>query len=519
MSESDDSDDDDFIARAQAADAREAARRRAIDPPNGAQKPRTATNGSLRKAYAQKGLANETEALKSLAGTTGTRQTTLNTVAFNVGTLVQPGGLTFGEAERTLTDAALYIGLTRDELRQWRLPERGLRDGMKSPRNLDEKERAATSLVRPNKPTTQQGDAKSDDWSEADPDEERRITVQSLASVKTRVPLWVWEYEQVGRIQLGTLCLFAGKPGAGKSTATRWFASRISDGTLPGVWYGNPMRVAVYSPEEQLDDTIAPSLQAHDANLSNVLSLSAFEAGIDDGILSVRDEGRLTETLLANNIRALFIDPVIGTFDTKVADPNKTSDVRRHLMPYVRIAKAINGIVIGVTHLRKGNVVDVMTNINGSSAFGEIPRAVFGFASVGDGMNVVEQVKNSAGQNGLKLEYRLPIERGLADDGQTYELPRFEIKGSTELSITDIGGNDTEEDATTSSADTVWLERYLQIEQPAPSSEVYRIAEKQAGMTRYRVTKARRKLKVRIINKPRPDAPHTTAWCLPDYSG
>jgi hypothetical protein len=97
------------------------------------------------------------------------------------------------------------------------------------------------------------------------------------------------------------------------------------------------------------------------------------------------------------------------------------------------------------------------------------------------------------------------------------ELPRFEIRGETELSITDLGGDSGEEDATTASSDVEWLQRYLEIEQPAPSADVYRTAEKQAGMTRYRVTKARRKLKVRIINCPKPDAPHTTAWCLPDF--
>ena len=72
---------------------------------------------------------------------------------------------------------------------------------------------------------------------------------------------------------------------------------------------------------------------------------------------------------------------------------------------------------------------------------------------------------------------------------------------------------------TTASADVAWLQRYLEIEQPAPSAEVYRTAEKQAGMTRYRVTKARKKLGVKIISTPRPDAPHTTAWALPGYGG
>lgn len=497
-------DNDDFIENIRRRDAAEAARRKAIAGPEGNAKPR---KGSPR-GYLAKALFNEVENVQNAVK--GERQTTLNTACFNLGQLVQPGGLDFEVCKREMISAALACGLTRRELKSWDLPDRGLHDGMTKLRDLSRIESESTTF------TGKGSDRKTDDddeWDESD----RRILLKPLGRVKTSVPAWVWTYEDVGRIQLGTLSLFAGKPAAGKSTATRWFAAQLSRGLLPGIWYGTAMKVAVFSPEEGLEDTIAPSLQAHDADMSNIVALSAFEAGIEDSILSVRDEAKLTETLSFNGIRALFVDPVIQTFDAKLSNTNNTGDVRRNLMPYVRIAKAINGIVVGVTHLRKGNVIDVMTNINGSSAFGELPRSIFGFASVGDGMNVLEQVKNSAGVTGLKLEYRLPIERGLADDGQYYELPRFEIKGETELSIIDIGGNDTEDDATTSSAGVQWLERYLQIEQPARSADVYRTAEKQAGMTRYQVTKARKKLRVRIVNTPLPDAPHTTAWCLPDF--
>lgn len=277
------------------------------------------------------------------------------------------------------------------------------------------------------------------------------------------------------------------------------------------------MNVAFYSPEERLDDTIAPSMQAHGADLDRVLSLSVTEDAFEDGLLSVRDENRLVKELRDNDIRALFVDPVISTFDGKIVDTNKTSDVRRHMMPYVRVAQEINGIVVCVSHLRKGTINDVMTNINGSSAFGELPRSIFGFATVGDGSNVMEQVKNSAGTTGLKLEYHLPIERGKADDGQYYELPRFEIRGETELSIIDLGSERDDEDATTSSADVLWLRNYLQIEQPAPSKRVKDDALKSADISQSRLHKARKKLRVQIISTPKEDAPHTTAWCLPGF--
>jgi hypothetical protein len=487
---------DDFVEELRRRDAAEAARQRAIAGP---QKPRRATKraseGGSTGGYSETALRLECDNVSGAS--IGTRNDTLNVAGFNLGQLVAAGELQLDVVERELTSAALQAGLTRNELRQWKLPRRAIEDGMGSPRDMSEKGRAATTYTNGNGASQQGGsNGHAVDWDE-DP---RRVFLQPLHTVKTFVPQWVWRYKDAGRIQLRTLTMFTGRPAAGKSTAVRWFAAQISNGTLPGCWEGEPMTVAMYSPEEGIEDMMTPSLQVVGANMVNVKRIGIREEGYEGGLLSIRDEHRITEALVENDIRALFVDPVINTFDgSKTIDTHRSSDVRRHLEPYVRIAQAINGIVVCVTHLRKGQVKDVMENINGSSAFGEVPRAVFGFAPVGDGSCIMEQVKNSAGPTGLKLEYHLPIECFTADDGVDSELPRFEIRGETELSITDLGGDSGEEDATTASSDVEWLQRYLEIEQPAPSADVYRTAEKQAGMTRYR------------------DAPHTTAWCLPDF--
>jgi hypothetical protein len=502
---------DDFVEGIKRDDAAEAARQRAIAP---AQRPRRRTKPSSEDGYAQGALRRACEAIEN----SSTRNVDANEELFNMGQLIAAGELDRKTVEQEIAAACRRARLPEKEIRTLLRDTEtgGINRGIKSnPRDTSKREtlRANTTKSRTSKPATHLNGDSDTDWDE-DP---RKVYLKKLSGVETRVPMWVWRYDGVGRIQLGTVCMFAGKPSAGKSTATRYFAAEISNGTLPGVWYGYPMNVAIYSPEEQLEDTIAPSLQAHGADLNRVISLGIREDGFEDGLLSVRDENRLIETCRVNDIRALFVDPVISTFDGKLVDANKTSDVRRHLMPYVRVAQEINGIVVCVTHLRKGTINDVMTNINGSSAFGELPRAIFGFATVGDGSNVMEQVKNSAGPTGLKLEYHLPIERGLADDGQYYELPRFEIRGETELSITDLGSERDDEDATTSSADVVWLKNYLQIEQPAPSKRVKDDALKSADISPARLHKARKKLRVQIISTPKPDAPHTTAWCLPGY--
>lgn len=152
---------DDFIDEQRRREAAE----KAIPP---APQPRSLTNGSSGIGYAQTGLRNEVDELRSLAGTTGTRQTQLNTSSYNVGQLVQPGGLTFEEAKRELTSAAYYVGLTPAELKSWDLPDRGLRDGMKDLRDLKAKTNGApyiTNTVQLVVPVLSFGEIEGGFWS------------------------------------------------------------------------------------------------------------------------------------------------------------------------------------------------------------------------------------------------------------------------------------------------------------------------------------------------------------------
>jgi hypothetical protein len=502
-------DGEDFVDNIKRDDAAEAARQRAIAP---SQRPRRRTNSANVGGYAGQALTNEAEAVRR--ATKGTRNDTLNTACFNLGQLVGAGGLEFNTCVSEMTNAALDSGLTRGELKQWGLPERGLRDGMKVPRDLSELDSAATGSRPPPKPprTAQQGG--DSDWD--DDDDERRIVLKRMSSVKMRVPQWVWEYEKVGRIQLRTLAMFAGKPGAGKSTAVRWFAARLSRGELPGVWEDYPMNVAVVMTEEHNEDMIAPSLYAAGADMRRIFYPEITEGGTVGSFASIRDEQRFTEQLLDNEIRAVFIDPVMSTVDGKM-DAYRNNEVRQHLQPFVRIAQAINGIVVCVTHFRKGLTDDVMSGITGSSAFGEVPRSVFGFAPGEAGVHILEQVKNSAGPTGLKLEYHLPIEYLPDEDGLVFELPRFEIRGETEVSISDV--NQETGELTGIAFASEWLSDYLMENQPAPVWQVQKDA-KSAGAINNDKMLSRASKRIGVVSKSQPvkDKPNQHVWMLPEFA-
>jgi len=522
------SDFTDEIARAEAL---ERARRAALAPP-AKRRRRAAAVSDLRAAqlaYAESAL--EDECSEVAATPKGSRNPRLNVAAFNLGQLVAAGVLDEQRVVERLTRAAVDCGLHRDRagggMRGVRATiQSGLVAGKQLPRDLSHIgviEHASNSgqNFRNGSESASAGGVPSHGKRRGEaPDEvaNRVVSLHRLSQVRTRVPMWVWEYDGQGRIQLGALTMFAGRPAAGKSTAVRWFAARISKGELPGAWFGHPMRVALLMAEEQLDAVVVPGLIAAGADLENVFTPTVRIGDHETSFMSTRDEALLTDELLDNDVRALFIDPVMATID-KGTDVNRNNEVRALLQPYVRIAQAINGIVVAVTHLRKGQVRDVMDQINGSSAFGELPRCVFGFAPVGDGTHVLEQVKNSAGPTDLRLAYHLPVTELQTDDGQFTELPRFEIIGPSSLSIADLGGDSEDQDVVTGNADVEWLRRYLEIEQPAPSARVKQDAKAQADISESRLHRARKRLRVKIINRPEPGKPHQTAWCLPDYPG
>ena len=513
MSESPDSED--FIANVRKDEAIERSRRRAIDPPSRPSAQRRATNNAGVGGYTGQGLSNECEAVARASK--GTRNDVLNTAAFNLGQLVQPGGLDFNTVVKELTAAALSCGLTRKELKQWDLPERGIKAGMLRPRDLGEIASGATYVSTPNSYTKRAPiSAETGRSADKDDDPSRIITFKRASSVKKRVPQWVWRQGDQGRIQLGTVSMFAGKPAAGKSTASRWFASQITRGTLPGIWEGVPMNVAMVSVEEQEDTTVVPSLEVSGADLDRVFLPRITEAGREGVFGSIRDEEEFTNLLIENQIRAVFIDPVMSTFGGK-ADVYRNNEVREYLNPFVRMAQAINGFVVCVHHLRKGTVSDVLGAMNGSSAFGEVPRAVFGFAPFESGAHVMEQVKNSAGPTDLKLEYHLPIQYTQDEDGVPFALPMFEIKGSTTVSISDI---DEARDELTGIAFTAqWLTDYLMENQPCPVWAIQKDA-KAAGVVNNDKMLARASKRVGVVSRSAPvkDKPNQHVWMLPEFA-
>ncbi|GAC81160.1 AAA domain-containing protein [Gordonia malaquae] len=338
-----------------------------------------------------------------------------------------------------------------------------------------------------------------------DQDYTRQIVMNRASDIPDDVPTWAWTYGDRGRIALSTVSLWAGRPGAGKSTSARWFVAQVTRGTLAGCWLGQPTNVAYVAREESISYVVKPSLRAHGADLARVF-FPEVEIRFDDGVrqtpVATADMDLLIEACRTNGVRLVVVDPLMSMIGGK-ADVNRNNEVRSHLEPWRQLAEKIDGVVVGIAHLNKSGNGDVVAGINGSSAFGEIARSVFGFAKDPDAENgerVMSQEKNSLGDESLALSYRIESTEIRTDSGRVAEVGRFVILGDSDKSVGDVlrdAGRPVEaSDGPERTAASDWLSAYLGY-QIRDSADAKRDG-KAAGFSERTLQRARQDLGVAI---------------------
>ena len=268
----------------------------------------------------------------------------------------------------------------------------------------------------------------------------RQITWRTAAEISDRRPEWAWTYGGGGRLMRSTLVLFAGRPDAGKSTAARWFAAGYTNGTIEGCFYGEPQNVAYIATEESLECMVKPSLRAVQADMTRVHFPEVQLDGHQVRLMSNVDEEALTADFRDRGITIVIVDPVMSAIGS-MTDINKNNETRAYIEPWARIAEAINGLTIGIVHLIKAPGGDIVAAINGSSAFGEVARAVIAFArdlQSDDDQCVLSQEKNNAGRRDLALTYTVESATVTTDDLLPAEVGRFVIGGPSDRRVADV---------------------------------------------------------------------------------
>lgn len=459
-----------------------------------------------RRRYAEKALAAEADNVRTAAE--GSRNHTLNTAAFNLQRFVTDGILGADEIHVALTDSALANGLTINEIHAT----------LRSAGRGAEAKRSDKPAVPPptdngHKPNVTEVDAQALTGGPKGPGGRslRRIVAADIAIA---TPEWAWECNGHGRIQKGTLTIFAGRPGAGKSSAARWFAAKATQGKLRGCWDGEKLNVAYIAGEEPWEYVIAPGLVAAGADMRRVYTYDALDSeGRRTRLLSNADEDLLTEQFLADGIKYVIVDPLMSTISS-VADVHRNNEVRDYIEPWARIAQRIDGVVNGIAHLRKNTSGDAVSLITGSSAFGEVARSVFAFVKDPDsdeGERVMSQAKNSTGYEDLALTYRIEPVPVTAADGTVAEVGRFTITGDSDVTAEQVlagGGGEYGEGAECRK----WLRDFLEEEGRAQAKDVLKAARDAGGWGERMVYRQQKKLKVCVESSS--SFPRTTWWSL-----
>lgn len=450
-------------------------------------------------AYAAAALRDE--AAQVAASVEGSRNDTLNTAAFNMAGLVAAGALDEATVRDTLTAAARSAGLADVEI------DATITSGFRGSA-AKVGARAVPAPAPPPTPVELNGNGHK----ETPPPTGRVLTWTRGDQIVTDVPVWAWSYNGLGRIQSGTLALLAGRPGAGKSTAARWFAAQATLGLLEGCWQGRPQNVAYIASEESLRYTIGPGLVAAGADMARLHFPSVTRDGEHTGLLSTLDELALLAYLREHHITVVIVDPLMSTV-TATTDVNKNNEIRGQIAPWARLADVVGGITLGVVHLRKNNTGDVVAAITGSSAFGEVARAIFGFAkSLENDTRVMSQHKNSTGVEDLSLTYEIASVPVTTTSGKCADVGTFRITGVSEITVEDIMSDSAMNNGGAVLECQRWLQDYVSVEGPCASRNVKAMAAKE-GWSASTVDRAARKLRMHIEST---GFPRRTFWSLPN---
>lgn len=264
----------------------------------------------------------------------------------------------------------------------------------------------------------------------------RRAKVTPASGIRMERQRWFWDQ----RIPAGTIAVFAGKGGEGKSTFAFHLVAEATRGRLAGDHYGKPIPVLIWSGEDRWESVTLPRLHAAEANLNHVFKLD-IESTVDADTLEVTpnlpaDLPHVQDAIEQTGAGLVILDPLSSTMG---GDLNKESDVRRTLDGLARLAHTTDTVILAVRHFNKGagNASDKMS---GSHAFRDAARSVFLFAADEEsGQRIVSQDKGNYSEHGSgSLAFALDSIEVPMDDGTIATAARVVILGDSDVSVSDI---------------------------------------------------------------------------------
>ncbi|KRC60625.1 hypothetical protein ASE14_06440 [Agromyces sp. Root81] len=264
----------------------------------------------------------------------------------------------------------------------------------------------------------------------------RALRITPAAHIRSRRQKWLW----TDRIPLGTVTIFAGRGGEGKSTFGLYVGAETIKGALPGDLYRMPAPFLIVSHEDDWATIMKPRLIGAGADPEHVYKV-AVNVTVDQvthetvPALPI-DVDLIREAVVQTGAKLIMLDPITSTIG---GDMHKVADVRRALDPLAALAQELEIAVLAIMHFNKGTG-NVSDKLSGSHAFRDLSRSVLLFATDDEtGQRVVSVDKsNYSAERGSSFAFNLTSVMVDTDDGESTAVARVDYLGDTDLNVSDI---------------------------------------------------------------------------------
>lgn len=263
----------------------------------------------------------------------------------------------------------------------------------------------------------------------------RQLIAAPLSATRTRRTEWLY----ADRIPLRTGTIIAGQGGIAKSTIISSIIAKATRGELPGTFYGQPVRVGMISPEDDIESVLVPRLLAAGANLENVVYLSVNASEGNRSWTTLPNIGddlpAMGELIAREQIRLLVVDPLVSIMS---GNSISQSDVRRNFDPLSALAKEHDFAVLAVAHFGKSGD-RAGDRLSGSHAFRDIARVVL-VVAVDDetGLRVVTVDKSNYSPEKPSDAYSIDSVDVQLDDGYTESVGHAVLVGASAITVQEL---------------------------------------------------------------------------------
>ncbi|MDH6237896.1 AAA family ATPase [Cryobacterium sp. CG_9.6] len=321
-----------------------------------------------------------------------------------------------------------------------------------------------------------------------------RVVVQAASLIRSRRQRFLWE----NRLPIGTLTLFAGRGGVGKSTFAIWAAVEAQFGRLPGDFQDERSTVLYVSVEDDWETQMKPRLTAAGADMDSFYRLGiehTEDAQTGERIPNFpEDIPLIAQAIRDTKARLVILDPITSTIQ---GDDHKVQDVRAVLDPLARLASETDTVILGIMHFNKG-AGHVSDKLSGSHAYRDAARSVILFAHDEDNDSVVlsQDKGNYSRMEAGSLAYRLVDTLVELDDGESAHVAQVEMLGATSVSVSEIINRPSDVDEVVR-----WLQTFMAESNGRVDASEGLTVGLGEGFSKSQIGRARNRCRPKVISK------------------